>query len=116
MNEKVTLQWHGDHAKQELRIGAVLGVRLALEVFRGESQRVVPIEESTLLHSAFVEMDEANLRGQVAYDTPYAARQHEDQTLKHDAGRTAKYLEGPMKARANIVEEVIGREIARRLR
>jgi hypothetical protein len=29
----------------------------------------------------------------VYYDTPYAVVQHEDLTLQHDAGRTAKWLE-----------------------
>jgi len=29
----------------------------------------------------------------VAYDTPYAVRQHEDTRLRHDAGRRAKWLE-----------------------
>ena len=29
----------------------------------------------------------------IYYDTPYAARQHEDTSLNHDPGRRAKWLE-----------------------
>ena len=36
----------------------------------------------------------------VSYDTPYAIRQHEDLSYKHDAGRKAKYLEDPLNAAA----------------
>lgn len=59
----------------------------------GESREVVPIEEGTLSRSGFTEVDRKKLVGQVAYDTPYAIRQHEDPTLRHDAGRKHHYLE-----------------------
>lgn len=58
-----------------------------------ESNDVAPIEEGTLIRSGFTEVDRKALTGQVAYDTPYSVRQHEDVTLKHDAGRKHHYLE-----------------------
>lgn len=58
-----------------------------------ESRDVAPIEEGTLIRSAFTELDRGALQGQVAYDTPYAVRQHEDPTLRHDGGRKHHYLE-----------------------
>lgn len=58
-----------------------------------ESREVAPIEEGTLIRSGFAEVDRKNLQGQVAYDTPYAVVQHEDPTLRHDAGRKDHYLE-----------------------
>jgi hypothetical protein len=57
-----------------------------------ESRAVAPIEEGTLIRSGFTEVDRAQLVGQVAYDTPYAMRQHEDPTLKHDPGRKHHFL------------------------
>ena len=63
-----------------------------------ESQAVAPIEEATLIRSGFTEVDRKNLTGQVAYDTPYAVVQHEDPTLKHDAGRKDHYLEDVVEA------------------
>lgn len=58
-----------------------------------ESNLVVPLDEGPLERSGFAQVDRANLTGQVAYDTPYAIRQHEDPTLRHAAGRKAKFLE-----------------------
>lgn len=57
-----------------------------------EAREVVPIEEAALSRSGFTEVDRSQLRGQVAFDTPYAVVQELDVTLKHDAGRKAHYL------------------------
>lgn len=38
------------------------------------------------------------ITGQVSYNTPYAARQHEELSYEHKPGRQAKYLETPLKA------------------
>ena len=43
--------------------------------------------------------------------TSCAVYQHEVLDLKHDAGRTAKYLEVPMKAEIPAVREIIARSI-----
>ena len=58
-----------------------------------ETLQVVPIEEGTLGRSGFTQVDDDSLTAQVAFDTPYALRQHEDPTLKHDAGRKEHFLE-----------------------
>lgn len=58
----------------------------------GDALRVVPIEEGTLARSGFAQVDRDALRGQVAFDTPYAVVQELDVTLRHDAGRKAHYL------------------------
>lgn len=62
------------------------------------AQQVVPIEEATLSRSGFTEVDRKNLTAQVAFDTPYAVVQHEDVTLRHDAGRKDHYLEDVVEA------------------
>lgn len=64
-----------------------------LEDALAETIDVTPIEESTLIRSGFTELDRKTLTGQVAFDTPYAVRQHEDPTLRHDAGRKDHFLE-----------------------
>lgn len=64
-----------------------------------EANRRVPIEEGTLARSGFAEVNRPALAGQVAYDTPYAIRQHEDPTLRHDEGRTDHWLEDTARAR-----------------
>lgn len=42
----------------------------------------------------------------VYYDTPYAVVQHEDMTLQHDAGRTAKYLENALHSEKAACERI----------
>lgn len=45
----------------------------------------------------------------VYYDTPYAVVQHEDLTLQHDAGRTAKYLENAMNSERSAAQAIAQR-------
>lgn len=71
------------------------GLEEVTEDLLGEAQQVVPIEEATLSRSGFAQVDRGNLKSQVAFDTEYAIVQHEDPTLRHDAGRTHHYLEDP---------------------
>lgn len=63
-----------------------------------DAQQAAPIEEGTLIRSGFTEVDRKQLVGQVAFDTPYAVRQHEDPTLHHDSGRKDHYLEDVVEA------------------
>lgn len=66
------------------------------EYVLGEAVAQVPHEDGDLQSSGKVSVDPATKTAAVSFDTPYAVRQHEDMTYKHDAGRKAKYLEGPM--------------------
>ena len=113
----MSLTWKGrlrlDQLTPAMRRGAEAGLDLALEHVLGESRRLVPIEEATLERSGSTSQD--GLRGAVSYDTPYAVRQHEDMTLRHDAGRTAKYLEGPLTGERDVVAALVAREIRKAL-
>lgn len=101
--------------KAAVRQAAEQGIADGTEVWLEEANRGVPIEESTLERSGTATTD--GLRGVVAYDTPYAVRQHEDLTLRHDQGRRAKWLElaGKEQARRILtavskpIEKVLGR-------
>ena len=80
--------------------------RLAADVL-SQAKREVPVDEGTLRRSGQrkVEWDGDTLRASISFNTPYAAKQHEDTTLNHNAvgfyGRArqgkAKYLEDPVK-------------------
>ena len=63
----------------------------AAEFLLEEANRTVPIEEATLTRSGTVSQE--GLNAVVSYDTPYAARQHEELDWRHDEGRRAKWLE-----------------------
>jgi hypothetical protein len=76
----------------------------------------VPIEEATLERSGVVSVDESSVTAAVSYDTPYAIRQHEEMGYRHDAGRTAKYLERPLHEENGTITEIIAAQVRRALR
>jgi hypothetical protein len=78
----------------------------------GESRNLAPIEEGTLIRSGFTEVDGKALTAQVAYDTPYAIRQHEDPTLKHDAGRKHHFLADTVEANRRRHVEYLQQQVA----
>ncbi|MFI8200032.1 hypothetical protein ACIF6K_26510 [Streptomyces sp. NPDC085942] len=110
------LTWNGDAVLRGTRAGAARGLRLGAEHVLQVSRGRAPIEEGTLERSGTATVDEDELRAAIAYDTPYAVRQHEDMTLRHDAGRTAKFVEQPMAEEADTVGEIIAAEMRRALR
>lgn len=99
-------------AKDILNGSANRGVALAAEHLLGEANKKVPIEEGTLEKSGTVSTDPDNFTAAVSYNTPYAARQHEDMHNRHDAGRTAKWLENAMNAEVQTAAEIIRKTIA----
>jgi hypothetical protein len=109
----VRSSWRGVQAKLQLREGAEAGLSDAAEHIKNESQRRVPIEEATLERSAETDVD--GLTAAVSYDTPYAVVQHEDTTLAHDPGRTAKYLETALNSERDAVRRLIARRIRHKL-
>lgn len=79
-----------------------------------QANRTVPIEEGTLTRSgtATSTASGTTVTGVVAYDTPYAARQHEDTRLHHDSGRRAKWLESTMAEETAAIGRFIAAELA----
>ncbi|MFE1412426.1 hypothetical protein ACFW6F_16705 [Streptomyces sp. NPDC058746] len=116
MTRRSRLDWNGDAALRGTLDGAVRGLRLAAEHVLTESRKRVPLEEATLERSGTATVDESRLTAAVAYDTPYAVRQHEELGYRHDAGRTAKYLEGPLTEEAGTVAAIIAAQLRRSLR
>lgn len=113
---RARVRWNTQPVDRAARAGALRGARLAAEHLLTESRAVVPIEEATLERSGTVTVDEADTSAVVSYDTPYAVRQHEDMTLRHDAGRTAKYLERPLTEEAETMQRIIAAQVRRALR
>lgn len=99
-----------DHADEEFTEAAWQGLLLATEYVLGESNRVIPIEEGTLMREGTVERDKSKLKTAVVYFGPYAQRQHEDMTFRHDPGRSAKFLEKAL-ADHKTIRDIIGRTI-----
>lgn len=116
MPQRATLKLNTSKITTAERAGAVRGLKLAAEHLLEVSRSLVPIEEGTLERSGVASVDERDLRAAVSYDTPYAVRQHEELTWRHDEGRQAKYLEDPMNGERRRMADIIAAEIRRSLR
>lgn len=96
--------------------GAAEGLFLAAENTLTVSNQHVPHEEGTLERSGKATVDKGSLTAAVSYKTPYAVVQHEDLTLRHDAGRTAKFLENALNGERDTNRKIIAEQIRKRLR
>lgn len=98
-----------DRVKRSTHAAAERGVLKAAEHVLQISNQRVPIEEGTLERSGAASAE--GLKGTVSYDTPYAVRQHEDMSYRHDAGRQAKFLESALTGEREKVLRVVGDEL-----
>lgn len=101
--------------EEAVRAALVDGLGDAGRHVRDVSRKRAPTDEGDLAASGSLTVDAADLRATISYDTPYAVKQHEDLTLKHDDG-TAKYLEGPLYEEARTVRKLIAAPVRRVLR
>ena len=94
--EPFEIEWNGDDIKAALTAASFDGAKIAAEHLLQVSTQLAPHEEGDLARSGEVTSDESTDSVAVSYDRPYAVRQHEELTYRHDEGKTAKYLENPM--------------------
>ncbi len=109
----VSVTWRGTEAKARARRGSSRGLTLATEFALGEARKKVPHEEGTLERSGRATVDD--LEGAVSFNTPYAVEQHENLTLGHDPGRTAKYLENAVNSNRDTLAKLIAEAVRREL-
>lgn len=113
------LRWRINRANladRAVRAAGADGLLDAVEFLGDESDRTTPIEESTLIRSRVSSVDRSRLRGAVSYDTPYAARQHEELDYRHDEGRRAKFLEQAFKEQGATAVDHVAKRIRAVLR
>lgn len=92
----VNTQWNGDIVTAMINANAPEALNYGAELLRGDSVPLAPVDRGPLRGSAQVTpASSSSLTAYVSYDTPYAARQHEELDWHHDDGQ-AKYLEGPL--------------------
>ena len=102
--------------EEEVDKAALKGVKKLAEVILGESQQLVPVDTGLLKDSGLVSTDKKNQIVTIAYNTPYARKQHEDMTLNHPKGGQAKYLERPFNEKSGELETYVGESINKVLR
>lgn len=105
---------HTAAVKAQMHQAGAPALKVAADELLRVANETVPFEEGILQGSGEVSMDEAALVAQVSYGgeaSAYAVKQHEDTTLRHDAGRRAKWLEMAAKENAKRLGVTIGMEI-----
>ncbi|WP_127572782.1 hypothetical protein [Georgenia faecalis] len=96
-----------------VRAGAERGVYLGLEHLLGVAKARVPHDEKTLRDSGATAQD--GTQGVVAFDTPYAVRQHEEMDWYHPRGGQAKYLESAMGDERTAIAQLAAQAIRKQM-
>lgn len=87
-----------------------VGLQAAGEFILGESIKITPLDEGDLQRSGNVSnngIDTVN----ISFNTPYAARLHENPQFRFQNGRRGKYLETPLQQKQKAAYEVMASEI-----
>ena len=114
MAQNYRLEWNGRRIwTSRGKARAERGLQLALEHILAESNKLIPLEEGTLMRSGTTSIDPATLTGTVSYDSPYAVRQHEEMSWRHAPGRQAKYLETAVYASREQCARIMAAEMRR---
>lgn len=105
----------GKAALDKLRAAAADGLHDAAKRVLAAANRHVPTEHGDLEKSGIASVDDDALRAAVSYgrglSAAYAVREHEDMTLRHDDGRTAKWLEVAMNSEGKAMLEQLAATI-----
>lgn len=99
-----------------VRAALMQGLVMAGEHILNVSNSQVPHEDGDLERSGVVSSsDPSDKTVAISYDTPYAVRQHEDLSLRHDAGRNAKFLSNACSSEAKTAGRIIARAVKSRV-
>lgn len=116
------VKWDDSLAKRIAQQAAIKAAETMAEKIRGISEDEAPHATGTMERSSTVKAEGNKII--IAYNTPYAIKQHEDLTLRHpdptnpisSSGRKAKYLEDPFNANKAKTLKFIGLKIKEALR
>ncbi len=103
-----TLEWDDEECLARIGAATFHGRIKAAEHLLAVSSFKAPIEEGELARSGEVSDDGDTVA--VSFDRPYAVRQHEELTWRHDEGKQAKYLEEPMTTERETMLKIMARE------
>ncbi len=99
------IEWRGRHVKAQLADSVEQALRDAGEVLLEEANQKVPFEEGNLARSGFVDVEPTSAT--VSYDTPYAARLHENPQYHFQHGRRGKWLQLALQDQAQRLEQFL---------
>lgn len=104
-----------EHAMNAILGASMEGMADAMEHVLGVATDHVPHEYGDLQNSGKATTDKDSRMGAVSFDSPYAVRQHEELTWRHNAGRTAKYLENAVNSERDNVAKLIAGAARRKI-
>jgi hypothetical protein len=107
--------WRGAAAKNTARVASMKALHDGAEAILTESQDEVPHDTGTLQRSGTVTYALREDAVYISYNTPYARRQHEDLTFRHEEGRKAKYLEDPYNRNVVKVKKLVDLRVKKAL-
>lgn len=108
-----SFEWLADEVMAAIEEATARGLQAGADLLLDESNRLAPIETGDLIRSGNTAVD--NEEAAVGYNTPYAARQHEDLSYRHDSGREAKFLEKALHRNADRIIDAVADEIREHL-
>lgn len=112
----------GAQIMRALRAGGDDGLERAARELLERARRNVPKGDPSVDPDPNVSLRESGRVEQdghtrvVRFDTPYAAKVHEDQRLRHPRGGTAKYLEKELQAMVPKLERIVAGEVHKHIR
>lgn len=110
-----TTTWDGDLVKARIAGNAADALNHGAELLRGDSVPLAPMDRGPLRGSAQVTpATPESLTAHVSYDTPYAARQHEELDWHHEDGQ-AKFLEAPLIEHEDKYQQAIANRLGKGL-
>ncbi|SDR76470.1 HK97 gp10 family phage protein [Corynebacterium timonense] len=109
------LDWKGDAIARSIERAAANAAIAGAEILGDEAVQRTPVDTGTLRASMKVTSDNRGTAA-VSYNTPYAARQHEEIGWQHPGGGEAKFLENAVNATAAQVRSVLVDEIRKAMK
>ena len=108
--------WNEQLVLQIAKAAAMSALRDGAEAILTESHTEIPHDSGTMQRSGTVTEAPSENAVYISFNTPYAVKQHEDLTLRHSAGRKAKYLEDPFNRNTDRVLRLAQTRVSRALR
>lgn len=111
----------GDDLLRRLRDSGDDGLRLAAQAVLEEAQRNIPVGDPNVDPDPNVTLRDSGRIEEhgdgfiISFNTPYAAKVHEDQRLKHPRGGQAKYLERALTTLAPTFERIVASRVEARM-
>lgn len=111
-------EWNSAKAKEVARKAGMKALRTGAEAILSQAIDETPLDTGTLRRSGTVSVgglvdgtggtveSGSEQKVYISFNTPYAARQHEEIGLRHPMGGKAKYLEDPLNRNAAKVQKL----------